>query len=131
MKRTFILWILFLICQLSYGQNGDLTEENVCNLKVANALTPNDADKLYVSCLCEIKSFSFELYDRWGKEVYATTSLANYLDINLSETENVDGKDKPKFRSGTYFWIAKYKVSIGGATITKINRGNLSIYLSE
>lgn len=70
---------------------------------VPNAFTPNDDrlnDVLYAKAYFRIESFDMKIYNRWGQEIFTSTSL----------TKGWDGKmNNSKAPPGLYIWTVSYK----------------------
>jgi gliding motility-associated-like protein len=70
---------------------------------VPNAFTPNDDrlnDVLYAKAYFFIESFDMKIYNRWGQEIFVSTSLAKGWDGKMNSS---------KAPPGQYIWTVNYK----------------------
>ena len=108
MTKHFFIAILFVLLsstvvlaqEKSYAAN---TPQ--CKLITPNAFTPNDDGvndffKLSISNDCETSSYSFKIYDRWGRLVFEA----------IDPTSEWDGTyDGQQLKEGVYLWQASVR----------------------
>jgi gliding motility-associated-like protein len=92
--------------------------ETTCDCIVAlpNAFTPNGKNAHFFPIIedgCVFNSFKFLVFNRWGQQVYESTS-ATPGDTGWDGTTN--GKEQPV---DTYVWILEYKSSVDDAVTVK------------
>lgn len=97
---------------------------------IPNVLTISDLDDLQMSNdSCNITSFSFQLFNRWGQVVRESNSLTNPLYWNKSEIQNnTKGKKRKqkssqlveqKITEGQYVYLINFTVA-GSSKLEKI-----------
>ncbi|MBX7243364.1 MAG: gliding motility-associated C-terminal domain-containing protein [Bacteroidia bacterium] len=122
--KTILILLTFVFMSISlFAQEKNNTEP--CTFEVSTTISTSDFDKLMAFYTCEIKSFSFELYDRWGQSIYSTNKLGKYLDFNLYEKVTVKRTESYRYKTGTYFWKAKYQVVENNTLTEKQSTGSL------
>jgi hypothetical protein len=122
---------VFFLLLISAGikvQSQNPVLKDSCNFTVSPIVRPVDTDKLLIGYSCNIQNFKFRIFDRWGKEVYFATTLSKQLDLNIYEKIKEKGGEVPKYKDGTYFWLAKYDVLSEGALFSKSSTGVITIY---
>lgn len=70
---------------------------------VPNAFTPNDDrlnDILFAKAYFRVEAFDFKIYNRWGQQIFATTSLFTGWDGRMNSS---------KAPPGQYIWTVSYK----------------------
>jgi gliding motility-associated-like protein len=92
----------------------------VCDLFIPNAFTPND-DKLntyfYPVTMCNMSSYEFVIFDRWGKEIFTTTDPLARWDGTINHQP---------VQMGVYVYHLSYEFDIPGSNpVTKIGHVNL------
>jgi gliding motility-associated-like protein len=87
-----------------------------CIVSLPNAFTPNGKNPKFFPIIedgCNISTFKFLIFNRWGQKVYESTSTTPG-DLGWDGTLN--GKDQPV---DTYVWLLEYKSSVDDAVIVK------------
>jgi gliding motility-associated-like protein len=92
--------------------------ETTCDCIVAlpNAFTPNGKNPHFFPIIedgCTFSNFKFLIFNRWGQQVYESTS-STPGDTGWDGATN--GKDQPM---DTYVWILEYKSTVDDAIIVK------------
>lgn len=119
MKRSiFVVTIFFGVC-LHYSSQNDLR----C-FKIPDSLGKTQS-KIKLSSPCEIKEFDFKIFDNYGSILYSTTTFSTQLDLDIYETTGK--RAKPKYPTGTYYWVTKYKTVINGQPTKGNAKGTLII----
>jgi len=93
-------------------------QEILSNVFIPNAFSPNgdgNNDILYIHGLDPLQSFEFIVFNRWGQQVWSTTTMANGWD------GTTDGKPNP---TGVYAYMIKVS-NPDGSTETK--SGNITL----
>jgi gliding motility-associated-like protein len=91
-----------------------------CIVALPNAFTPNGNNPHFFPIIeegCTFSSFKFLIFNRWGQQVYESTS-ATPNDTGWDGIAN--GKDQPV---DTYIWVLEYKSIVDDAAI--IRKGDL------
>lgn len=99
-KDTISIDLQILNCNSSYISNE-------CQVKIPNVFTPNSDglnDSLKPEINCNVKTFEFNILNRWGEIVWNSNSINSSWDGNHNGTECSDG---------VYFYILKY-ISVEG-----------------
>ncbi|PVX47419.1 HYR domain-containing protein [Flavobacterium sp. 103] len=101
-----------------FGDDPTVIEINGCEIKVYNALSPNDSsginDALIISGIECYPNNSIEIYNRWGALVFEAKGYDNVTNVfkGVSEGKGTIGKDS-NLPDGTYFYLLKYSNSTG------------------
>jgi gliding motility-associated-like protein len=88
-------------------------------LFIPNAFTPNSGDELNNKFIIkgeDIRKFTINIYDRWGKEVFQSN------DLNNSWDGLINGQDAA---SGIYSYMVWYNTGLSSISITKYGMINL------
>ncbi len=84
-----------------------------CRVFIANAFSPNDDghnDVFVPGVSCDLTSYQFSIYNRWGRQVFTTTDPG----------QGWDGLNAPE---GVYAWMASYRWIGRGGVEVRENRG--------
>jgi len=93
-----------------------------CQIDVPNVFTPNnDAvnDFFEIRTESTLIHFSIVIYNRWGKEIYATNEMRNFWN---GEIENQEAS------TGVYFWESKIACRHLNEISEKIFRGYVTVF---
>ena len=99
-------------------------EECQCEFYIPTAFSPNDDGmndffEVYEGCDYPYRITTFEVYDRWGNQVYRSEDKANL---------RWDGSYKgEQLQNGVYTWQLVYEVDYIGFTTQEIRRGDVTI----
>lgn len=107
--KTYALSLIFTL--LSLGAWAQTSGNNAipCDVRVPNAFTPNsdninDRFVIDVGENCQIKKFSLQIFDRWGRTVYSTQTT----DPNQAWDGSYQGND---LQNGVYMYNLYVKMS--------------------
>lgn len=95
--------------------------QNNCGPLMPTAFSPNGDginDQFRIITACSTRNFSLHLYNRWGNEVYAATSIDNAW----------NGQYNGKMADmGVYIWVVNFELLEGGAWVAKKEKGNITL----
>jgi hypothetical protein len=92
--RVLALIAVLCVCPKLFAQATD-----TCSLHVPDVVSPNMEKIPAATCTCPLTSVDVKLYNRWGKEVWATTDLRDFPQGLLALND---------LAAGTYFWSATF-----------------------
>lgn len=117
MKILFTSALFLFLTSLSYAQDS-YPDDCLATLEIPEAFSPNgdsNNDAFLIDFACPPEEFEFKMYDRWGKEIFASEDYR--FKWNGSDDKN---KELP---AGTYIWSIKY--TFNGAEVSK--KGNVTL----
>jgi len=100
-----------------------IDECEICDIYLPNIFSPNyDGvnDRFYPQSHCAIDDYQMNIFDRWGNQVFTTTSPNQNMGWN--------GKTKGKLApQGTYVWFIEYAVTENGYAHKRQLQGSIML----
>jgi len=110
--KTYLFALVFGLLSIGSWAQSSGSSGIPCSLRVPDAFTPNndninDRFVINVAENCEIIKFSLQIFDRWGRTVYSSSST----DPNQAWDGTLDGSE---LRDGVYMYNLYVKMGSPG-----------------
>jgi len=103
-------YLTILLLFITSNSTAQHDESRDSCLIIPKSISQRNNEELLIRSNCNLATFSFKLFNRWGELLYETSNFSSPLDFNISEMTGTKKNPVLKYQSGVYFWIIEFRL---------------------
>lgn len=103
-------YLTILLLFIASNSTAQLSESQDSCLIIPNSVSQKNNEGFFIQSNCNLASFNFKLFNRWGELLYETSDFSSPLDLDISEMTGPKKDPVYKYPTGVYFWILEFRL---------------------